>query len=256
MRFSSVIDDPRSFKDLKQATSSVVRFTEKREITLKVFPDSIYFVCKTPLSHSGYFMEIRLSETEVFSSYRMEGHSDERNYIVLTIVGSEFAKILDNDDDKLRLKLVKRKDKPFLNAECSNNEFSKSLPVIICKANDYVDFCTPTINPPVVGLVIKQIDSFKEIIETFFALEVESVEMKLFPEGELQIRGETESRTEYRITFDELSVLDEIEGAEESDIFRVRVKDIFHFLGCLPNEAKRFTIQYLFYMSSMNQESS
>uniref|UniRef100_A0A914Y4T2 Proliferating cell nuclear antigen n=1 Tax=Panagrolaimus superbus TaxID=310955 RepID=A0A914Y4T2_9BILA len=216
-------------------------------------------------------MEIRLSETEVFSSYRMDGFSEERNYIVMTLSGSEFARILENDDDKVRLKLVKRNDKPMLNADCQNNEFSKCVPVTICKANDYIDFKTPTINPPVVGLIVKQIDSFKDIIETFFTLEVECVEMKLFPGGELKIKGVTESRDEYTITFDELSVLDEIEGAQESDVFRVNVKNIFHFIGCLPHEAKRFiirvsdlnqivfsvkhsTLEYLFYMSSMVQE--
>uniref|UniRef100_A0AC35F1A5 Proliferating cell nuclear antigen n=1 Tax=Panagrolaimus sp. PS1159 TaxID=55785 RepID=A0AC35F1A5_9BILA len=273
MRFSALIDDPESFNDLSLAATSAVHFSENETITLKILPDAIYFVCRTELRHTGYFMEIRLSETEIFSSYRMEGASTENNHIVMTMIGSEFVRLVKEVKDKVRLKLVKRNNQPMLNAEVKNEEdLSKFFPVTICKSTEIVDFLTPTINAPIVGLFIKQIDTFKDIIEAFIALNIETVEMKLYPEGELHIKGETESNSQYRIIFDELTFMEEIEGAEESDVFRIRVNDVYKFLGCIPAETKRFSIrvtdlnqivicvkhsnlEYYFYMSSVIPDS-
>jgi hypothetical protein len=270
MRFSTILDDPQSFTDLGQGVSSAVRYSENEQMTLKILPNFIYFVCAG--NHEGSFMEIRLSEAEIFSTYVMEGFSAEKNFIVMTLRGQEFQKLINSDVEKVRLKLVKKNGRPTLSAEIKNNEFSKFIPITIRKTAEAEEFLTPTIDPPLVGLVVDQIDSFRDVVETFNKTKIEFLDMQLFLDGELRITGVTQTGEEYDIRFNELTVIADIGNAQDTEVFRVKVAPLNRFMQCLPSDACRFSIrvseryqifisvkhsslEYNLYMSSMVGES-
>jgi hypothetical protein len=242
MRFSAIIDDPKSFEDLQQAAACAAAFLGNDELTLKIFPDGIAFVCATGF-HDGFFVEIKLLEHEIFSAFKMEGVSTEKPVIIMQVQRTHLVQIFQKEADQVKIKLVKRNNQPTLTAEFKSTGVLKTIPVKMVKSVFLDDYMSPVINQPIVGLIIKQMDAFHTMHRTFELFKAETNQMRLSGDGCLFLKGRNEDNVEICAIFDELESVDDVETHGDTDYFRVKVNVLNHYFGCLPDGANRCEIR-------------
>uniref|UniRef100_A0AC34F316 Proliferating cell nuclear antigen n=1 Tax=Panagrolaimus sp. ES5 TaxID=591445 RepID=A0AC34F316_9BILA len=271
MRFSAAIDDKKSFEALIQAATCASAFLEDEELTLKILPDGVAFVCATGFN-TGYYMEIKLFEQEIFSAFRMEGISDEKNVIIMQLKRAHFMQILKAEDEEVRIKLVKRDNLPKLTAEFKGSGFLKTIPVKMVKNLLLADYMTPSINEPIVGLIIKPMYSFEKLFKTFLALEVEATQLRLVGDGNLFVKCRNLEGIEFTAIAADLESVEDVEHHGDTDYFRVRVEVMNKYFNCMPAEAnhceirvtdlnqivvtvKHYDADYNLYMSALRDEA-